>query len=299
MRIVVTGSLGHISKPLVANLVSKGHDITIISSNADKQKAIETLGAVAAIGALEDAYFLTATFKGADAVYTMVPPNNYFNHDLDLTAYYNKLGRNYAQAIKQSGVKKVVNLSSIGAHLEKGSGILIGTHNVEGILNELSGEVEITHLRPTSFYYNLYGYTHMIKNEGIIAANYGADKIVPWVAPADIAAVVAEELLATGNGFKIRYIVSEERTGNEVATILGEAIGKPDLKWVLTTNEESLKGLIAIGMSPTIAAGLVEMYASLYSGLLLEDYYCNKPSTMGSIKMKDFAEEFAAGFKQN
>ncbi|MEL1244524.1 NmrA family NAD(P)-binding protein [Flavobacterium sp. DGU11] len=298
MKIIVTGSLGHIGKPLTQELVQKGHDVTVISSNPEKQKEIEALGAAAAIGSLEDIEFLTATFIGADAVYSMVPPNNYFNPELDLLAYYISLGNNYAQAIKVSGVKRLVNLSTIGGHLEKGSGILLGAHNVERILNQLPADVAITHIRPTSFFYNLYGYTEMIKNVGVIAANYGADELIPWVSPVDIAAAIAEELTTPFNGRKTRYVGSEELTGNEVAALLGKAIGKPDLKWVLVSDEEALKSLTSIGMNPKIAAGLTEMYGSLHTGLLSEDYFRNRP-VMGKMRMADFAKEFALAYKQN
>lgn len=298
MKVIVTGSLGNISKPLTAALVEKGHTVTVISSSPEKQAAIEALGATAAIGSLEDGDFLTATFSGADAVYSMVPPNNYFDPELDLLAYYRKLGGNYAEAIKASGVKRVVNLSTFGAHLEKGNGILIGAHDVEQILNDLPSEVRITHMRPTSFYYNLLGYIAMIKEAGVIAANYGAAEVIPWVSPKDIAAAIAEELATPFTGKKVRYVASEELTGNETASILGEAIGKPDLKWILTSDEQMLNGLKSVGMNPEIAAGLVEMYAGLHSGLLAEDYYRNKPAVMGKVKLVDYAKEFAAAFKQ-
>jgi uncharacterized protein YbjT (DUF2867 family) len=296
MKVLVTGSLGNISKPLTKELVQKGHHVTVISSNKEKQTDIEALGATAAIGSLEDVNFLVSTFTGADAVYTMVPPNDYFDLNLDLVAYYRRLGNNYAQAIGQSGVKRVVNLSSIGAHLDKGSGILLGAHDVEQILNELSSDVAITHLRPTSFYYNLFGYVDTIKAAGSIAANYGADDKIPWVSPIDIAAVIAEEIATPLVGRKVRYVASEELTGNETARILGAAIGKLDLKWMIISDSQMLGGLESAGMNPQIAAGLVEMYASLHSGLLAEDYYRNQPTVMGKVKLADFATEFAAAF---
>lgn len=296
MKIIITGSLGHISKPLTEELVQKNHQVTVISSKPEKQKDIEDLGAAAAIGSLEDADFLAATFSGADAAYCMVPPANYFDHNLDLLAYYHRLGNNYAQAIGQSGVKRVVNLSTFGAHLEKGSGILLGAHDLQNILDELPTDVAITHMRPTAFFYNLYGYVDMIKKEGFIAANYGADNTIPWVSPIDIAAVVAEEIVTPLVGRKVRYVASEELTGNETARILGAAIGKPDLKWILISSEQMQSGLEAAGVQPRIAAGLVEMYASLHSGLLAEDYYPNKPAVMGKVKLEDFAKEFAAAF---
>jgi uncharacterized protein YbjT (DUF2867 family) len=296
MKVIVTGSLGNISKPLTAELVTKGHAVTVISSNPSKQTDITAMAAVAPIGSLEDVDFLVSTFTATDAVYCMVPPNNYFDLNLDLLAYYRRLGNNYARAIEQSGVKRVVNLSSIGAHLEKGSGILLGAHDVEQILNELSSDVAITHLRPTSFYYNLFGYVETIKAEGFIAANYGADDQIPWVSPIDIAAVIDEEIATPLVGRKVCYVASEELTGNETARILGAAIGKPDLQWIIISNAQMLGGLESAGMNPQIAAGLVEMYASLHSGLLAADYYRNKPTVMGKVKLADFAKEFAAAF---
>lgn len=293
MKVIVTGSLGNISKPLTKELVEKDYKVTVISSNPAKQKAIEALGATAAIGSLEDIDFLVATFNEADSLYCMVPPNNYFDHSLDLIGYYRRLGNHYAQAIGQSGIKRVVNLSSIGAHLDQGSGILLGAHHVEQILNGLSLDVAITHLRPTSFYYNLFAYADMIKKEGLISANYGADDRVPWVSPIDIAAAIAEEIATPLAGRKVRYVVSEELTCNEIARILGAAIGKPDLKWIVISNEQMLSGLEAAGMNPEIAGGLVEMYASLHSGVLQQDYEQHKPMVMGNVKVENFAKEFA------
>lgn len=302
MKITITGSLGNISKPLAQELIQKGHQVTVITSDAEKQKTIEALGAKAAIGSVEDVAFLTQTFSGSDAVYCMIPRANYFDSNLDLDAFTDKIGNSYAAAIQQSGVKRVVFLSSIGAHLKENSGIIQRYYEIESVLNKLSA-VSITFMRPTSFFYNVLAYIPMIKNAGIIAANYGAEKMIPWVSPNDIAQDITDELVTpldekTGNR-KIRYVSSEELTGHETAQILGNAIGKPDLKWVLVSDEEVLNGLTSVGMQPKIAAGLVEMYAGLYSGLLGEDYERNRPAVMGKTKMAEYAKEFAAVYNQN
>ena len=293
MKIIITGSLGHISKPLSIELLQKGHEVTVISSNLQKQTAIEALGAKAAIGLLEDVDFLITTFKGADAVYCMIPPNNYFNHDLNLLDYYSTVATNYFKAMQATNVKQVVYLSSVGAHLKQNSGIIIGHHTGEEIMNRLPDDVAITFMRPVGFYYNLLGFVNVIKNKGFIEANYGADEHLVWVSPIDIAAAVAEELTAGNAGRKIRYVVSDELSGNETASILGEAIGKPGLKWNLIPGEQWLGNLKAIGMNPSIAAGLVEMFESQHNGLLTEDYYLNKPGSFGKVKLKDFALDFA------
>ncbi|AWK06931.1 NAD-dependent dehydratase [Flavobacterium crocinum] len=293
MKIIITGSLGNISKPLTKELVQKGHSVTVVTSSNSRQEEIEKLGASAAIGSVDDLDFLAQTFTGADAVYCMIPRANYFDPNLDLDAFTRKIGNNYAEAIQKSGVKRVVFLSSIGAHLEQNSGIIQRYNEIESVFNTLS-DVSITFMRPTSFYYNLLAYIPMIKNQGFIAANYGADQLIPWVSPNDIATAITEELTTPLDGRKIRYVASEELTGNETVKILGEAIGKPDLKWVLISDKETFDGLVNIGMQPKIAQGLTEMYAGLYNGTLGEDYYKNRPSEMGKTKLADYAKEFAA-----
>ena len=292
MKLIVTGSLGNISKPLTKILVQKGHTVTVISSNPGKQKDIEHLGATAAIGSLADADFLTRIFTGADAVYAMVPPN--FAAP-DSRAYYQKIGKAYAQAIQQSGVKRVVHLSSIGAELDRGTGFILGSHDVEDILDELSG-LNITHLRAAYFYINFYNFKDMIKGMGFIGTNYGGDDKIVMVHPKDIAAAAAEEIEVTAAGNKIRYVASDEHTANEVAQSLGVAIGKPDLKWMIFTDEQTKGGLEGAGIPTHIAANFVEMGASMRSGLLRKDYDLHKPATMGKIKLEEFAKEFAEAF---
>ncbi|WKN31371.1 NAD(P)H-binding protein [Porifericola rhodea] len=298
MKITLAGSLGHIGRPLTQKLVQKGHSVTVISSNAERQKDIEAIGATAAIGSLEDVNFITSAFTGADAVFCMVPPANYFDHDLDLLAYYKGLGNNYAQAITQSRVKKVVNLSSIGAHMKDGNGILQGTFYVESILNALPSDVALTHIRPTEFYYNLLPQVHSAKENDFIASNIGGEVVNAWVSPVDIASVIAEEITSPLAGQKVRYVASDELTYNELVTILGESIGNPHLKWVTLTDEQMREGLEAAGMQPAIAEGMTEMYAAINSGLLYDHYNFHKPATLGKVKIKDFAQDFAEAYNQ-
>ncbi|HVS92131.1 MAG TPA: NAD(P)H-binding protein [Mucilaginibacter sp.] len=299
MNIIVTGSLGHISKPLTEKLVGQGHEVTVVSRDPEKQNAIEALGAKAAIGNMEDVAFLTETFTGADVVYCMEAPGRFFDPDFDLMAEIDKLGRNYAQAVERSGVKRVVHLSSIGAHTDKGNGILAFHYNIEQILGALPADIAITFMRPVGFYYNLFAFIPAIKNQGVIACNYGEDDKEPWVSPFDIADAIAEEIGVQQPGErKVRYVASDELTCNEVATILGRAIGKPDMKWVLISDEQMLAGMLTTGMNPVIAKGLVEMNAARRNGVLYQDYLRHKPA-LGKVKMKDFAPEFARVYRQS
>ncbi|WPU96006.1 NAD(P)H-binding protein [Mucilaginibacter sabulilitoris] len=292
MKITITGSLGNISKPLAKLLINAGHKITIISSNADKTTDIEALGATAAIGLVTDVAFLNKAFTDADAVYTMVPPN--FGAS-NFREYVGSIGKNYAEAIEKAGVRRVVNLSSIGAHLASGTGPITGSHDVETALNKLTN-VAVKHLRAPFFYFNFFGNIEMIKNAGIMGSNYPGSARLVMVHPEEIAVVAAEELQQQFTGKSVRYLVSDDRTIGQVATILGTAIGKPELPWIEFTDEQTLDALLQDGLPPEMVRNFVEMGTAIRSGVLWGDYDQNKPAIPGKIKLEEFAKTFADRF---
>ncbi len=296
MKIILTGSLGNISKPLAVELLQKGHSVTVISSNPDKQKEIETLGASAAIGSIKDVDFLAAIFNGGDAVYCMVPPAD--NEEPDRRIFYSRIATNYVAAIKESRIKRIIHLSTFGADLDKGTGILLGAYDAENIFNQLKN-VNITHIRPTYFYYNLNNFIKMIKYQGVINANYGGDRRFPMVAPADIADAIAEEIQKIHSENKIKYVSSDERSGNEIATVLGRAIGKPDLKWNIISNAEVQSNLESYGFPSMLAKNYVDMFDSMYKGDVAKDFYRNPPDKLGKVKLEDFAKEFADAYNNS
>ncbi len=293
MEITLTGSIGNISKPLAEILIKNGHKVTIISSDSKKLSQIEALGAKAAIGSVSDIAFLTDAFKGANAIYTMVPPNwgvsNY-------RQYIAETGKNYLEAIKASGVKRVVNLSSMGAHLSGGTGPIAGLYDVEHTLNTLDG-IAIKHLRAGIFYINFFFDMGIIRRMGIMGNNYGEKTKLIMAHPRDLAAAAALELQGSFEGKSHRYVVSDEREISQIVKILGTAIDKPELPWVQFRDKETLAGMTSAGMSDAIARTYVEMGTAINSGILFEDFNQHRPDLWGSTKLVDFVKEFAAVYK--
>ncbi|MEP6844745.1 MAG: NmrA family NAD(P)-binding protein [Panacibacter sp.] len=297
MKYVITGSLGNISKPLSKALINAGNDVLIITSNKKNTTAIETLGAKAAVCSVEDVDFLTRTFTGADAVYTMIPPK------LDAADWKNwigSIGKKYAAAIRTAGVKYIVNLSSVGAHLNEGVGPVSGLHRAEEALNALT-DVHIKHLRPAYFYPNLLSNIGLIRNAGIIGSNFAvAENKFPLADPEDIASVAAQELLNLNfTGHSARYIASDEVSTDAIAAEIGKAIGKPDLHWIPFTDEQAFGGMKQAGLPEEVAKNYTEMGAAINSGIMSEDYWKNHPATLGKTKLSDFAKVFAAAYNDN
>jgi uncharacterized protein YbjT (DUF2867 family) len=295
MKIVLTGSLGNIGKLLAPQLIAGGHELTIISSNPERRAVIEALGAKAAIGQMQDVHFLTEAFNGADLVYlmeSMESVGDIFDPNVDFIAGITAIGQNYQTAIQRSGVKRVIHLSSIGAHMNEGNGILLFHHQVEQLLRQMPADIAIKFIRPVGFYLNLFSFIPTIKNQGKIVSNYGGDRKEPWVSPADIAEVIAEEVDIAFAGRSVRYVASDEVSPNEVAAVLGQAIGQPDLQWTVIPGDELLNNWLKIGFNPQVARGFIELQAGQGSGKLYEDYEAHRP-VLGKVKLADFAKEFA------
>ncbi|MDQ0638556.1 uncharacterized protein YbjT (DUF2867 family) [Pedobacter sp. W3I1] len=293
MKITLTGSTGNITKPLAEILVAKGHEVKIISSKPDRAEEIKSLGAIPLIGSVSDTEFLKEAFSGADAIYTMVPPNFAAPK---FRAYIKSIGENYAVAIKESRVKKVVNLSSLGADLPDGTGPIAGLYDVENIFATLNG-VDVKHLRAGYFYINFLANIDMVKHANILGSNFGADAKLVLVHPRNIAEVAAEVLESNFTGKTIQYVASDdENTPADVAKVLGTAIGKPELPWIEFSDEDAFNGMVGAGLPEEIAKNYVEMGDAIRSNKLFVDYYKNRP-VLGSIKLKDFAAEFAAAYQ--
>lgn len=292
MKITISGSLGNIGKPLTTQLIASGHEVTVITSSTDRVAAIATLGAKAAVGSVGDVAFLKKAFAGADAVFALTPPNMGGDH---IIANTTAAGEALATAIQETGVKRVVMLSSIGAHLPGGNGPIAGLYNIEKIYETLEN-VAVTFLRAGFFFTNLYNDVPLIKGAGIIGSNYPSTTAMPFVHPEDIANAAAEELVKTVYGNTIRYIISDLRTPEDVAKILGGAIDKPELPWVEFKDEQALGGMKQAGLPDEIAGLYAEMGSGLRSGQIQEDFLTNKIAATGKIKLEDFAKEFASKF---
>lgn len=294
MKYVLTGSTGNITKPLAQTLIAAGHEVTIISNSESRKEEIENLGATASIGNLLDAAFLANAFAGADAVYLMIPPTFTVT---DWLGFQKEVAESFVTALKQSGVKNIVQLSSIGAHMGTGAGPIDGLAYLEKRLESIDG-INVVKLRPSYFYTNFFTMVDMIKHAGILGSNMGdSDFKLVLTHPKDIAAEAAKNLLALDfKGQSIKYVSSDIVSLSDLTKALGGAIGKPELPWVAFSDEEALQGMLQSGLPEVFAKGYVQMGKSIREGLIQEDYINRKEQPNGKVKLQDFAKEFAQAY---
>jgi uncharacterized protein YbjT (DUF2867 family) len=263
--ITVMGATGNTGRVIAEQLLAKGEKVRALARDKEKAKGLAAKGAEILTGNADDAAFLTAAFKGADAVYTLLPPNA---AALDFSAVQDAVGAATARAVKDSGVKKVVLLSSIGADQPAGTGPVTGLYRQEKRLRELG--VDTLVLRPAYFMENFGGNLGMIKHQGINGGAIGPDVKMQIIATQDIADVASKALAAREwKGVEVRELLGpRDYTMAEITAILGAKIGKPDLKYIQFPYGDFAKALTGFGFSQDVADKYSEMSKALNEGLM-------------------------------
>lgn len=292
----ITGATGNIGSKVAVALLARGERVRVIGRDIIKLQRFVDQGAEAAVGDLHDADFLTRAYKGANAVFAMIPPNHSVRF---FRAYQNIVGMNISTAIREAGVQFVVNLSSQGADLPRGTGPILGLHDQEERLNWHSG-VNILHLRPTFFMENLLQQIPLIHQLGFAGSAIRGDRQFAMIATQDIAGEVAEHLINRDfSGITVRDLLGpRDLSMKEAFTIIGRRIGFSNLNYVQFNYADAEKGMIAQGMGRDISRLFIEMSMALNNGL----FAVNRPrlpenTTPTSIEA--FAEVFAEDFNKS
>ena len=123
-------------------------------------------------------------------------------------------------------------------------------------------------LRPASFFENFYSTLGLIKQQGINGDSVTADVAIPMIATRDIADVAAKALKARNwKGVAVRELLGpRDISYSEATRILGERIGKPDLKYIQFSYADEAQALTQLGLSESFANLYVEMTRAFNEG---------------------------------
>lgn len=293
--IVVTGATGHIGRALVHHLLQRGHTVRAVSRASERLDALQAAGAeIHAVDVSQDVAGLTQALRGADAAFLMIPPN--MTHP-DVLAYYDQVADNLEKAARDSGIKKVVQLSSLGSDRPAGTGPIVSTYRLENRLRGLAG-IDFLALRPSYFMENLFASIGMIKGMGINGGAMRADVAFPMIATQDVAAVAADRLDKLDfQGQQVQPLLgTRDYTMAEATVILGQAIGKPALPYVAFSYADAQQGMVGAGLSPDMARLYIEMIQGVNEDGLFRnetrDARTNTPTSLEQWAQTAFAPAF-------
>lgn len=282
--IFVMGATGHIGSKIVTHLLENGQQVRCLARHFPDENAFE--GAELIVGDANDVSTVTDSMRHCSAAFTLIPPNMKTD---ELRFAQNKLGEVIAEAIEESGIKKVVNLSSIGADLSRGTGPVLGLHDQEERLNEIT-HADITHLRPAFFMENLLAGIPSIVSMNRYFGTIPGEAPIDMVATTDIAARAAFLLMnPTFTGHNVEYVLGQRTiTFNEAIRAIGRAIEKPDLEYVEVPEKEMFNYLIGAGLSKNVADAMNELSRAAGNGTLIATVGRDKLNTTAT-SIEDFA----------
>jgi uncharacterized protein YbjT (DUF2867 family) len=261
---VVLGASGNTGHVVAKNLLARQQKVRVVGRNAAHLQPHAAQGAELFIGDVTDPSALTRAFQGADSAYVMIPPNPSSDDPL---AYEERVSDAIAAAVKSNGIKHVVSLSSYGADKTDRTGPVLGLHHLEQKLNQIDS-ANVLHLRAGYFMENTLPQVGAIRMTGSVIGPIRPDLKLPMIASRDIGTAAADALLTLGfHGKQTRELLGQRDLDyTEIASIIGKAIGKPNLGYIQAPDDQVRSAMVQTGMSEKFAGLLLEMCASLNSG---------------------------------
>jgi uncharacterized protein YbjT (DUF2867 family) len=290
---VILGASGNTGSIIATSLLLEGKKVRVVGRDAGRLQRFVDKGTEALTADWSDAAALTKAFSGAHAAYLMLPPaKSREDQEQESTAI--------AQAVKESGLRYAVNLSSYGAQLPKGTGPVAGLHSLEQKLNAISG-LNVLHLRAAYFMENNLKAIGMIQGMGLLGDALLPNLKLPMIATRDVGDYAAQRLLHLDfSGKQTRELLGErDLSMTEATAVIARGIGKPDLRYKQFPYDQVQQVLTQMGIPPKGAAMYIEMYMAINTGVLtpLEP---RSPANTTPTSFENFVQDvFAAAYQQN
>jgi uncharacterized protein YbjT (DUF2867 family) len=259
---LILGASGNTGSIIADSLLLKGEKVRVVGRDVGRLQHFVRKGAEAFMADMSDAAALTKAFSGARAAYLMIPPiTSREDQERESDAI--------AKAVKDSGLRYAVHLSSYGAHVPEGTGPVAGLHSSEQKLNAI-GDLNVLHLRAAYFMENNLAAIDMIHGMGLFGHALLPDLKLPMIATPDVGDYAAQRLLDLDfSGKQTRELLGERDLSMAEATaIIARGIGKPDLRYEQFPYDQVRLALTQMGFSSKKAAVYIEMFEAINAGLL-------------------------------
>lgn len=256
----VAGVTGKVGAVAAETLLAAERVVRALVRSDEKGARWRDRGAEVLVGDLGDAAFLTRALTGVEGAFLLLPPD--FRGEV--YERQKQLAQAMAEAVRESRVPHVVLLSSVGAQLPSGTGVIQGLYHAEQALATTGAN--LTLIRATSFMENLASNLGLAAAQGVLPWFFDEKKARPMVATHDIGRLAAQALMSPPKGTRIYELVGpKEYLPSEIAETLGQALGKPVKLMPLPASQA--KGAMMKGGVPEFLAGpLGEMTEAVASG---------------------------------
>ena len=259
---VVMGASGQVGGAAVEALKQRGKTVRAVSRDPAR---LAGLGVEAVLADAGDATTLATALRGAEAAFVMlVPPPQ----ATDVLAEARVLANSIAAAVRAAGVPHVVALSSVGAHLGEGNGVVRALYDFEAAL--AGAAPSIVFLRPGDFLENWAVMLPVAQQAAVLpSVKVPLDVRSDAVSALDVGRTAAELLFDPRPGTRVANLAGPaEYSALDAAEILSRLLGKA-VTAVPSSREEMLAGFAAAGLGASYAGKLADLYEAINAGRLV------------------------------
>ena len=139
-----------------------------------------------------------------------------------------------------------------------------------------------------------------IRSTGTLPGGLRADATMPWIATKDIGQYAAARLAARDfSGSSVQELHGQRDISmQEAASIVGSAIGKPNLAYVQVPSTALGQAIIEMGLPKKTAELLIEMWDGANAGLIAPQEARSAKNTTPTTLESFVAEVFALAYLQ-
>jgi uncharacterized protein YbjT (DUF2867 family) len=259
MKIVIAAASGNIGRRTAEQVIRAGAETILLSRRPEQLADLVAQGAIVKPISSDDAQGLIAATKDVDALFWLTPPK------LDvpsLSDWYTQTAMAGANAVRENGIDRVINISSIGAGAKPNLGTVSFTGDVEAIFNQTGAN--ILHLRPGYFMENFLIQAESIRRDNTVSFPYPNNHDIPWISTDDIGDEAAKYLLDDrwAGQWTRNLMGAENLTPLETAAILSQVLDQP-IEYVRVTIESIQQQLASFGATPDVQRELGYLFLAL------------------------------------
>ena len=292
-KILVLGPTGNVGSKLIPELLKSGKTVVAYSRHPEKLADLQAQGVEVVKGDMLDEATLTEAMKVVDAAFIMVAPI----YSGNMLEFYKDSAVVYKNAIKASGLKNVVILSSVGADIQD-SGVVEGLYWLEKEMNSLT-DVNVKVLRPSYFMENLYGQIALLKHQNILGSPIKGDLSMAAIATQDIAHAAAKYFNEGFTGHSVQYLLGKsDVTMNHIANVIAKELGKESIPYIAFPYPDAEKAMLEWGFSQDAASRMVRMQEQMNNGVITTAHLRDDYSTTAT-SIEDFAKSWAAAYQNS
>ncbi len=268
---IILGASGQVGSNIVKELTNKNSPVRAVvrNQNFDFDNNVEVRTAN-----FFNQVALTEALERGTTIFILTPENPSSN---DIIGETKQIIDNYKQAIRATGIKKIVGLSCVGAHIKDKTGNILMSRMLENGFDDL--DIEKIFIRPSYYFSNWLNFLGVAEQQGILPTFFPENLQIDMNSPIDVAKFVAETIITNYQSKKkkiFELVGTKKYSSQDVAVTFSKLLNK-NIEAQSIPKEKWKETLLSVGFTENTTANLIDMTQAVIDNIVFPE---NKKQTI-------------------